>query len=36
MTIDSNIIIAYLTGEEAVVEILSDWRKQGGMLYLII
>lgn len=34
MTIDANIVIAYLAGEEIVVELLSTWKQQGGVLYL--
>ena len=34
MTIDTNIIIAYLAGEKTIINILDDWRKQGGFLYL--
>lgn len=34
MTIDSNIIIAYLTGDEKVVKALSDWKRVGVPLFL--
>ncbi|MFA5855330.1 MAG: PIN domain-containing protein [Candidatus Gracilibacteria bacterium] len=34
MIIDTNIIVAYLAGEEAVVHALAEWRARGGFLYL--
>ena len=34
MTIDTNIIIAYLSGDENVVNFLNSWRNKGGFLYL--
>lgn len=34
MTIDSNIIIAYLDGERIAVDILSQWRREGKPLFL--
>lgn len=34
MTIDANIIIAYLDGEQEVVEILSRFRQEGKILLL--
>jgi predicted nucleic acid-binding protein len=34
MIIDTNIIIAYLEGDEKVVAFLDSWRRQGGFLYL--
>ena len=34
MTVDANVIIAYLGGDENVIDILSSWRQQGGLLYL--
>ena len=34
MTVDANIIIAYLTGDATVVEVLSDWKKSGVPLFL--
>ena len=34
MTIDANIIIAYLAGEEAVVRTLSGWKEMGIPLIL--
>ncbi len=34
MTIDANIIIAYLAGEEAVVRALSEWKEAGLPLLL--
>jgi predicted nucleic acid-binding protein len=34
MTIDTNIIIAYLAGEDDVIDFLDSWRMQGGFLYL--
>lgn len=34
MTTDTNIIIAYLAGEQEIVELLQGWRVRGGLLYL--
>ena len=34
MTIDSNIVIAYLAGEKAVVQALSEWKADGASLFL--
>jgi len=34
MTIDTNILIAYLAGEEKTIKFLSTWRMQGGYFYL--
>jgi len=34
MTIDTNIIIAYLTGDEEIVNTLSDWKRAGVPLFL--
>jgi predicted nucleic acid-binding protein len=34
MTLDANIVIAYLSGEQPVIEILSSWQKQGFLLFL--
>src|SRR3989344_494664 len=34
MTIDANIVIAYLSGDENVVEQLSEWRREGKSLFL--
>lgn len=34
VTIDANIIIAFLTGEFAVVETLTQWRRDGVPLFL--
>lgn len=34
MTVDTNIIIAYLAGDQRVVDFLDAWRNQGGFLYL--
>jgi len=34
MTIDANIIIAYLAGDNSVVTRLSEWRKEGKPLFL--
>ena len=34
MTIDSNIVIAFLAGEEGVVSALSEWKKAGRPLLL--
>ena len=34
MTLDANIIIAYLSGEQKVVETLSQWRTAGNPLFL--
>lgn len=34
MTIDANIIIAYLAGDQKVVETISGWRREGRVLFL--
>ncbi len=34
MTIDANIVIAYLGGDEVVIETLSRWRQEGRPLLL--
>ncbi len=34
MVLDTNILIAYLAGEESVVEQLSEWKGSGEPLYL--
>ena len=34
MTIDSNIVIAYLAGEESIVKQLSLWKEEGRLLFL--
>lgn len=34
MTIDANIVIAYLAGETAVVDAIMAWRKEGTLLLL--
>lgn len=34
MTIDSNIIIAYIGGDNEVIEALSRWREEGKALFL--
>ena len=34
MTIDANIVIAYLAGDAHVVETLSSWKEQGVSLFL--
>lgn len=34
MTIDSNVVIAYLTGDKAVVAALSQWKEAGLPLFL--
>ena len=34
MTIDANIVIAYLAGDEVVVRALSEWRKEGRLFFL--
>lgn len=34
MIIDTNIIIAYLSGDEKVIRFLDSWRRQGGFLYI--
>jgi len=34
MTIDANIVIAYLAGERVVIETLSQWREAGQPLFL--
>jgi predicted nucleic acid-binding protein len=35
MTIDANIVIAYLAGERVVIETLSQWREAGQPLFLL-
>lgn len=34
MTIDANIIIAYLAGDQKAVEAISGWRREGRVLFL--
>jgi len=34
MTLDANIVIAYLGGERSVIEMLSQWRAAGSPLFL--
>lgn len=34
MTIDTNILIAYLGGEEKVVEQIQEWKQQGLLLFI--
>lgn len=34
MTLDANIIIAYLAGDQSVVETLSSWKEEGRILIL--
>lgn len=34
MTIDANIVIAYLAGDQAVIAKLSEWRRSGTPLFL--
>lgn len=34
MTVDTNIVIAYLGGDELLIDLITTWRKQGGFLYL--
>ena len=34
MTLDTNILIAYLAGEKRIIDFLDAWRMQGGFLYL--
>lgn len=34
MTIDANIVIAYLGGEPAVIEHIMAWRREGKPLFL--
>ena len=34
MTIDTNIIVAYLEGERSVISTISAWREQGKPLFL--
>ena len=34
MTIDANIVIAYLNGDEQVEEVLTSWRRVGRILFL--
>jgi predicted nucleic acid-binding protein len=34
MTLDTNILIAYLNGEGEVVETLSNWRESGRVLFV--
>lgn len=34
MTLDANIVIAYLGGEQSVIDLLSQWRAAGSPLFL--
>ena len=34
MTVDSNIVIAYLTGDQSVIAALTDWKERGFPLFL--
>ena len=34
MTLDSNIVIAYLGGDESVIETLLHWKEEGRILFL--
>ncbi|MDP3725082.1 MAG: type II toxin-antitoxin system VapC family toxin [Nanoarchaeota archaeon] len=34
MTIDANIVIAYLGGDGPVIKVLSEWKKEGRPLFL--
>ena len=34
MTIDANIVIAYLAGEQKIIDALSQWRTEGKPLFL--
>ena len=34
MTIDANIVIAYLAGEQKIIQTLSEWRTEGKSLFL--
>ena len=34
MTIDANIVIAYLGGDKPVIQSLSEWKKEGRPLFL--
>jgi len=34
MTLDANIVIAYLAGEQSVIDMLSQWRAAGSPLFL--
>ena len=34
MTIDTNIIIAYLAGDQKIVKAIIDWRREGRILFL--
>lgn len=34
MTIDANIITAYLAGEKSVVDVIIEWRKNGQPIFL--
>jgi len=34
MVIDTNILIAYLNGEEDIIAMVSDWKKEGRILFI--
>lgn len=34
MTLDTNVIIAYLQGDEQVVEMLSHWKEEGRAIFI--
>ena len=34
MTLDANIVIAFLNGDQAVVETLTKWRQEGRPLFV--
>ncbi len=34
MTLDSNIVIAYLNGEQTVMDQMTEWRKEGNNFFL--
>lgn len=34
MTLDTNIIIAYLNGEQSIVTTLTDWKREGRPLFV--
>lgn len=34
MTLDTNILIAYLNGEQKVVELVSEWKQSGRALFI--
>jgi predicted nucleic acid-binding protein len=34
MVLDTNILIAYLNGEEKVIKMLSEWKNSGRALFI--